>query len=79
MVNENLDGSFEDYYNLFINGQTVNGAWWDHINGFVKLKNVLLISYEDLIEVRIGLKSVYKTLFICIVYTKRTHLIKFKD
>lgn len=46
------------HYHLFISGQTVNGSWWDHINGFLKLKNVLLISYEDLIEVRIGLKSV---------------------
>lgn len=57
IVSDEYEGTFEDFFNLFINGQTMYGPWWEHINQYNKLSNVHFINYEDLFEVRLQLNE----------------------
>ncbi|CAD5115025.1 DgyrCDS4046 [Dimorphilus gyrociliatus] len=47
-------GSFSDFYDLWLNGQTPHGDWFEHVKGYlensVNNENILIISYEELLE-----------------------------
>lgn len=44
-------GTLDDMVDLFVEGNTVFGSYWDHLNQYENLENVHIIHYEDLIEV----------------------------
>ena len=45
-------GTFDEMIDLFCEGKTLFGPWWEHVNQFENLENVHLIHYEELIEVK---------------------------
>lgn len=44
-------GTFEEFFELAIEGETPYGAIWDHLNEYENLENVHNIHYETLLEV----------------------------
>ncbi|XP_078507054.1 sulfotransferase 2B1-like isoform X2 [Lissotriton helveticus] len=44
-------GTFEQFFELFLKGDVPFGSWFDHVNGWMKLRgqsNFLLLTYDDL-------------------------------
>lgn len=50
---DEYEGTIQDLFDYFIEGKTMYGAWWDHVNKYTQLENVHIINYEDMIEVKI--------------------------
>ncbi len=48
---DEFNGTFDDCVDIFVEGNTVFGSFWDHINEYANVENVHIIHYEDLIEV----------------------------
>ena len=44
-------GTMDQMVDMFVEGKTMFGPWWEHLNQYENLENVHLIHYEDLIEV----------------------------
>ncbi|XP_046737702.1 luciferin sulfotransferase-like [Diprion similis] len=50
-ITENLQGSFEDWCNLFLQGGVMYGPYWKHVLGYWEQRiedNVLFLKYEDM-------------------------------
>ncbi len=45
-------GSLDDMVEIFLEGKTYFGPWWEHVNHYSQLENVHIIHYEDLLEVQ---------------------------
>ena len=50
-IEDEFIGSLDDAVDLFVEGKTVFGPYWEHMNEYTQLENVHIIHYEDLIEV----------------------------
>ena len=48
---DRFDGSLDDYVDNFINGKTWYGAWWSHVDSYIRRPNVFVVKYEEMIEV----------------------------
>lgn len=51
LLTEEFDGSFEEYFNLFVKGELHYGPFWDHVNDYTERSGFHIVYYEDLIEV----------------------------
>lgn len=51
MKEDEFTGTLDDVVDIFVEGQTVFGSFWDHINEYENVENVHFVHYEDLIEV----------------------------
>lgn len=51
MKEDEFDGTMDDCVDIFCEGQTVFGSFWDHIHEYEGVENVHFVHYEDLIEV----------------------------
>lgn len=45
-----FEGSFKDLFELFLKGKIWYGPWWKHIDSYVKIPNIKIIHYEDLLQ-----------------------------
>ena len=48
---DKFDGTLEDMFEDFVNGELNYSAWWDHLNEYTKLDNIHIVHFEDLLEV----------------------------
>jgi hypothetical protein len=48
---EKFDGTFEEMVELYLEGKTWFGKWWDHVDQYTTLPNVYCLHYETLLEV----------------------------
>ena len=46
-------GTFEEFFELFLNNSLWFGKWTDHVNEYTKLNNVHIIHYENLLLVNL--------------------------
>lgn len=51
MANDEYSGTISDMLDLFVEGKTAFGPWWEHLNQYENLENVHFIHYETLLEV----------------------------
>lgn len=51
MEQDEFTGSLDEMVDLFLEGKTAFGPWWDHLNQYEHLEGIHIIHYEDLIEV----------------------------
>ena len=51
MKEDEFTGTLDDVVDLFVEGKTVFGSFWDHLNEYENVENVHIVHYEDLIEV----------------------------
>lgn len=51
MKEDEFEGTLDDCVDIFCEGQTVFGSFWDHLHEYENLENVHFVHYEDLIEV----------------------------
>lgn len=50
-MKENIfTGTLDDMVDLFVEGKTLFGPWWEHLNQYENLENVHIIHYEELLE-----------------------------
>lgn len=45
-------GTLDDMVNLFCEGKSCFGPWWEHLNQYENLENIHIIHYEELLEVK---------------------------
>ena len=48
---DEFTGSLDDAVDMFLDGNTTFGPYWEHLNQYECLENVHFVHYEDLIEV----------------------------
>ena len=41
----------DELVDMFVEGQTMYGAWHEHVNAYTSLPGVYVVHYEDLVEV----------------------------
>lgn len=51
LLTEEFDGSFEQFFDSFVNGNSLYGPFWDHVNQFTERSGFHLVRYEDLLQV----------------------------
>lgn len=51
MTQDEYSGTISDMVDLFVEGNTPFGPWWEHLNQYENLENVHFIHYETLLEV----------------------------
>lgn len=44
-------GTMDELVDMFVEGQTMYGAWYEHVNAYTSLPGVYVVHYEDLVEV----------------------------
>lgn len=44
-------GTLDEMVNLFCEGKSCFGPWWEHLNQYENLENIHIIHYEELLEV----------------------------
>lgn len=44
-------GTLDEMVDLFVEGNTMYGPWWEHLNTYTSLANVHIVHYEDLVQV----------------------------
>lgn len=59
-------GNFELFVRLFLNNKLWYGSWWEHVKEYVKIPNIHIIQYEELLEVLV-LKNFFKIILKCLI------------
>ena len=65
-------GTLSDMVDMFVNGETMYGAWYEHVNAYTSLDGVYIIHYEDLVEVRL-LLSLFDS-YLLQMFTFKRHI-----